>query len=112
MNLESEVTNSLTDFLDAWKAKDMQVMLEHCQLTWATRTNNKLEWLAALVEAVPITKYRIISIEKVSEVFVRATAEINGNKRTTICLVKESVPYKTSKTGQWGINPISALRFE
>ncbi len=110
MSVEVQARKTLSNFFEAWQAGHVKTMLEHCQLTWRATTKDAVSNLESLLHSVSITKFRILSTEKVSDFLIDCVVEVNDTKRASIRIVKELAPYKPSETGQWGINPISALR--
>lgn len=107
---DDQATITLFKFLKSWQAGDAKTMLNHTQLTWRSRSKNPLGDLVALYESVDISTFKVIRASKITDFKVDILVEINNKSQATLCIIKEIAPYKTSKDGQWGVNPISALR--
>ena len=107
MSVEVQARKTLSNFFEAWQAGHVKTMLEHCQLTWRATTKDAVSNLESLLHSVSITKFRILSTEKVSDFLIDCVVEVNDTKRASIRIVKELAHYKTRENIQW---PISALR--
>lgn len=98
----------LQDFLYKWKIQDYVGMHELCQETWKVANS-----VAVLKKLLPkkIKSFKIVDIEESTECVYDAKVYINGvNKAVGIRMICETEPFKPSKKGVWGVNPLSILR--
>lgn len=106
-------------FLQAWKQKDWQAMYETCQLTWRS---NQLTGegdpvglpLVLLFGEFPIEGFEVTPIEQGLPAVFDCTVSVKVRGRWTypvkVRSICENRPYLADAKGQWGVNPISALR--
>lgn len=111
--------DTLTKFLNAWKDSNWSEMFENAQITWRSRGRNKsIDLLKGWFYLKDLTTFKILKTEKISDTCVDITLKISclyyvSNlkevkiKARVIC---ETGPYKPSKDGIWGVNPVGILR--
>jgi len=112
--------HTLAGYILAWKDQDWERMVEFTQLTWRENEKDPVEALEAQYDLKTLKGFEIIDSEKISEVTTDITFvvwyELFTNqidkKQIVARVIKESVPYTPDEQGQWGVNPISALREE
>ncbi len=113
-----DAIDTLTKFMNAWKDSNWSEMLENAQKTWRSKENNNSELLKSWFYLKDLTTFKILKTEKISDTCVDVTLRISylfyiSNlkeikiKARVIC---ETEPYKPSKDGTWGVNPVSILR--
>ncbi len=110
----------LTEFLTAWKDKNFQGMFNACQETWKfNHEKDGIQWIDTWYGIKNLISWNIID-SKISGVVRDIKIEISykdfafkGKYKTiTARLVCETAPFKPDINGDWGVNPISALREE
>ena len=105
-------------FLHDWKSGKVEDMLDSCQLTWLENTPfHPLQFMKErFIDALPMQSYVIKNIEAKTDCCVDVTVMINyrvkmNRKRLIVMrLIKELAPFEPSVDGEWGVNPISAIR--
>ena len=108
-----EAKEKLTIFLESWKNRDFQEMFDSSQLSWASENYpNTLavkfgHWQIEDFEVMEETPYEE---EIVSDVSFRIKSKGIWTDPSTARVVREIGPFKASKDGKWGVNPISAMR--
>ena len=119
----------LTAFLEAWKVSDWKAMSDCCQLTWLETGHPACTaegWLEIVFGHKILKSYKILpEPEEVRDwgymlaFDVKAKIVNNANLKAQmkINVVFESVPQEPekdmdSKTGEWGVNPISAMNIQ
>lgn len=107
-----EAREVLTEFLKAWKRGDWDTMYLNCQKTWMLK-RYPIEVAWEVGEDLPV-KYRISRFREISEVVAEAVVWIywaEGKRLANVRLIKEIDAYKPRKSGGWGVNPVSILRY-
>jgi hypothetical protein len=111
---------ALAGYLNAWKEADWETMTEYTQLTWLNNEADAIGFLDAVYGFKDLVGAEIINTTEVSDVCVDieyiiyytfAGGEVSKVK-ITARIICESGPYEPSTEGQWGVNPVSALREE
>lgn len=103
-------TETVKSFLEAWKLQDYEKMHTLCNKTYKVgHTKNQVKAL------LPnrIKSYKILETNPVSDVMhdVTVSIRIQGkSKKCTARLLCETVPFKPSIDGEWGVNPISITK--
>ncbi len=117
--MKMSATDTIKNFMNAWKDSNWSEMFENAQITWRSRGRNKgIDLLKSWFYLKDLTTFRILKTEKVSDSCVDITLKISylyyvSNlkevkiKARVIC---ETEPYKPSKDGMWGVNPVGILR--
>ena len=112
-------TDTLKNFMNAWKDSNWLEMFENSQITWRSRGRNKgVDLLKGWFYLKDLTTFKILKTEKISDTCVDVTLRISylyyisNLKETKIRarIICETEPYKPDKNGTWGINPLSILR--
>lgn len=108
----------LTVFLEAWAAKDWNLMYINCQKTWCE--GHKVSGLKSLFSSkdVPgareLKEFQIISFTNSGNVRADYVIECvygDGSIKThSAIIICESAPYSPATYGDWGVNPISIIR--
>lgn len=97
-------------FLSALSDHDYKKAFECCTKTWQQgNSKNKLK------EIIPIkiNSFEIIDMNTSLELNHKVCCKINySNKDRTIIIncIKEEAPHRPSDKGEWGCNPISAIK--
>lgn len=109
---------TLTKFMKAWKDSNWSEMLKYTQKTWRSKENNNSEMLKDWFYLKDLLTFKILKINQISEScmdvllsirYVFGDSELKETKirARVIC---ETEPYKPSKDGTWGVNPVGILR--
>lgn len=119
---------ALAEYLAAWQGEAWEKMLESTQLTWRNHTPVAVERLKSQCEFMKLRGAEMISAKTPPGVNGSVCQDIiatiyytvlTGDKkfRKTVKekkikarLIRESAPLKADKDGEWGVNPVSALR--
>jgi hypothetical protein len=114
-----DAIETLKNFMNAWKDSNWPEMFENSQITWRSRGRNKsIDLLKGWFHLKDLTTFKILKTEKISDSCVDITLKISylyyvSNlkevkiKARVICEIE---PYKPSKDGIWGVNPVGILR--
>ena len=105
---------TLKAFLEAWKIKDFQKMYSLCQKTWCVNHTQKDLEIILQKNHIRLKGYKSIVIKEHSEVLQDVSVFLKyGGKfnKITVRIIKELEPYRTGEEGEFGINPISILKF-
>ncbi|HUS49105.1 MAG TPA: hypothetical protein VMZ91_03015 [Candidatus Paceibacterota bacterium] len=113
-----DAIDTLTKFMSAWKDSNWSEMLKSTQKTWRSKKNNDSELLKNWFYLKDLLTFKVLKIDQISDSCVDVLLSIRyifGDsklKETKIRarVICETEPYKPSKTGEWGINPIGMLR--
>jgi hypothetical protein len=106
------VAQACDRYYQAWKSRDFGSMYAATQKTWASKDGNSAEILEQLHPA-HLTAYQMGTPLPAGECLwqVPVSLVVDGVDRkakpTVICEVE---PYRPDLRGDWGVNPISALR--
>ena len=110
---------AFVEFLIAWREKDWSRMEKFTQKTWNIKDKNPAETLDAWYGLKDLLGAEIIKKNTVSDVTVDITATVYyavgskiETKKITGRVICEIVAYVQSPRGEWGVNPLSALREE
>jgi len=108
---------TLKKFMKAWKDRDWSEMFKYTQKTWQSKEGNNPPLLMDWLGPRKLTKTEIIGVNKISDSCVDVTLKIGYLFISNLKEVKikariicEIEPYKPSKDGEWGVNPVSILR--
>ena len=113
-----DAIDTLTNFMNAWKANNWSEMLKNTQKTWRSKENNNSELLKSWFSLKDLLTFKVLKINQISLSCVDILLGISyifGDskiKETKIRarVICETEPYKPSKDGTWGVNPVSILR--
>ena len=105
---------ALAEYLNCWKQKDWNRMVEFTQKTWRSGKEHPEEHLADRYDlrdlvGAEITKKGVMGgnmVQVEAKVYYFVGAFLREEK-ITANLIRESAPYTPSSTGDWGVNPIS-----
>jgi hypothetical protein len=118
----------LAEYLVAWQNEDWNKMLGSTQLTWRSQTKEATERLKAQHEFMKLKGAEMISAKTppgvngsvcqdiIATIFYTVPAgekkfrKMVKEKKIKARLIRESAPFKADKDGEWGVNPVSALR--
>ena len=113
---------ALAKYLNCWKQEDWDRMVDFTQKTWRSGRDDPVEDLRCYYDfkylvGAEITKKNIVSdtcVDVEAKVYYCAFSPtaIPTEKKITARVIRESEPYTPSSAGNWGVNPISALRGE
>ena len=112
-------TDTLKNFMNAWKDSNWSGMFENSQITWRSRGRNKgIDLLKGWFYLKDLTAFKILKTEKISDTCVDVTLRISylfyisnlKERKIKARVICETEPYKPGKDGIWGINPVSILR--
>lgn len=116
---------TLTNYLEAWKARDWQAMAALTQLTWHAKHADAAAWLELHYGPKRLKSWEILGSVDISanasRFTVKVTYELRANRgfgrqqRTRslqAMVICESAPHEPTPEGQWGVNPVSTLREE
>ena len=112
-------TDTLKNFMNAWKDSNWSKMFENSQITWRIRGRNKgIDLLKGWFYLKDLTTFKILKTEKISDTCVNVTLRISylyyisnlKEVKIRARVICETEPYKPSKDGEWGVNPVSILR--
>ena len=115
--LEKATLTRLKKFLEAWKARDAEEMLKHCNHTWVVGGHpncTALFWLERQLILLNLDKYVIIGEEHrsgVAKFYYNAHVTISGTPGViTAHIMRETAAYRpNSRAGRYGVDPISAM---
>jgi len=118
VEMKMDAIDALTKFMNAWKDSDWLEMLKYTQKTWRSKENNDSELLKNWFYLKDLLTFKILKINQISESCVDVLLGIryifgdSKMKETKIMarIICETEPYKPSKEGEWGVNPIGMLR--
>lgn len=107
-----KVKETIDNFMKAWKEQDRKAMHSLCTKTY--KVGNTEFQLKGLLPH-QIASYKVGKIEKSTEVVYDATVSVKlkGSAKPREIKVRsvcEIAPWKPSLDGDWGVNPISALK--
>ncbi|MCP4049962.1 MAG: hypothetical protein GY730_04570, partial [bacterium] len=104
------------EFLISWKKKDWDRMSSFTQKTWRSKQKDSTEMLEAWYGFKELLGAKIVKKNTASNVSTDITAIIYyvvgseiETKTITAKVICEIAPYKVSKKGKWGVNPVSTL---
>ncbi|MFH1373148.1 MAG: hypothetical protein ABII79_05070 [bacterium] len=104
---------TLANYIWTWKDQDWVAMVEHCQLTWRSNSNDPTDDLKVWLNFCTPVGFRIIDKEggpAVVNISFTLKVDCQGLKKEkikTARVIKERAPYKVSVDGLWGVNPYS-----
>lgn len=112
-----DATETVKKFMKAWRDRDWSEMFRYTQKTWQSKGGNNPPSLMDWFGPKKLTKTKIIDVYEISDCCVDITLKISylfisNLKETKIKarVICETEPYKPSKDGEWGVNPVSILR--
>ena len=113
-----DAIETVKKFMNAWKDSNWPEMFKYTQKTWRSKENNNSELLKNWFYLKDLLTFKILRINQISLSCVDVLLGIGymfGNlklKETKVRarVICETEPYKPSKDGTWGVNPISILR--
>ena len=108
----------LKNFMNAWKDSNWSDMLENTQKTWRSKETNNSELLKNWFYLKDLLTFKVLKINQISESCVDVLLGISymfGDSKIKETKIRDRViceiePYKPSKDGTWGVNPVSILR--
>ncbi len=115
---QGSAERTLAEYVLAWKNQDWNRMVTFAQKTWVSVEPDPAGLLEAWYDFKTLKGFEIKDVKKVSEVatditfIVQYEAVTNqiSKKQIVAKVIKETAPYTPSQQGQWGVNPLSALR--
>ena len=115
---QGSAEHTVAEYVLAWKEQNWNKMASFAQKTWLSTETDPTGLLAAWYDFKTLKGFEITDVEKVSNVtyditfVVRYEAVTNqiSKKQITARVIKETTAYTPSEQGQWGVNPISAIR--
>lgn len=110
--------DTLTKFMNAWKDSNWSEMLKNAQKTWRIKENNNSELLKNWFYLKDLLTFKVLKIEAISNSCVDVLLSISyvfsdsdlKEVKIRARVICETEPYKPSKDGEWGVNPIGMLR--
>ena len=112
-----DAMETVKKFMKAWRDRDWSEMFRYTQKTWQSKGGNNPPSLMDWFGPKKLTKTKIIDVYEISDCCVDITLKISylfisNLKETKIKarVICETEPYKPSKDGEWGVNPVSILR--
>ncbi|MBA7539487.1 hypothetical protein ES705_31766 [subsurface metagenome] len=116
--MKMDAIETVKKFMKAWKNSNWSEMRKCTQKTWRSKENNNSEMLKDWFYLKDLLTFKILKINQISESCVDVLLGISylfGDskiKETNIRarVICETEPYKPSKEGEWGVNPIGILR--
>ena len=108
---------TLAKYLAAWRRQDWEGMVRHTQKSWRSNQRDPSQTLSDWYEFKQLIEVSIGSPQRSSAVMVDVPATVRYSfgggktfqKRILARIIRESGPYQPSPTGEWGVNPLSAL---
>ena len=111
----------LRSWVGAWKAKDFRRMVALSQVSWRKHQSQPVETLSSFYGFKDVLNYRYLRCEASNifgpNVFARVTFRLRyralGRVKSVLItanVIREDRRGYPSATGQWGVNPLSALR--
>jgi hypothetical protein len=115
---EGSAERALAEYVSAWKNQDWSEMVKWSQMTWADGEPDPAGVLEAWYDFKTLKGFEIKDVEVVSEVTTDITFVVHyeaipnqiSKKQIAARVIRETAPYEPSPQGEWGVNPISALR--
>ena len=105
---------ALAEYLNCWKQKDWNKMVEFTQKTWRSGKEHPEEHLADRYDLRNLVGAEITKKNVMGDNMVQVEAKVYffmgaspREEKITANLIRESAPYTPSSTGDWGVNPIS-----
>jgi hypothetical protein len=105
---------AVTAFCHGWRKQDAGAMWDAAQKTW--KYNNSRRDLR-MFQNTPLMSFKLLEPTEVSEVMVDVPVEVvlrvgqKPRKETRVMrVIAEKAPFKPNVDGDWGVNPVSALR--
>ncbi|MBA7569466.1 hypothetical protein ES708_11205 [subsurface metagenome] len=113
-----DAVETIKNFMNAWKDSNWSEMLKYTQKTWRNKENNNSEMLKDWFYLKDLLTFKILKINQISEscmdvlLSIRYVFGDSKLKETKIRarVICETEPYKPSKDGTWGVNPVGILR--
>jgi hypothetical protein len=103
-------------FMRAWREKDTKLARKYLQKTWLAGPQT-LE-VNSLIADIDVCKWSLLGTVRVGklcyDVKLKLQYKMGGvstKTRLNVRVIKEEAPYKTSESGDWGLNPISLVRY-
>ncbi|MBE3093649.1 MAG: hypothetical protein IMZ52_01360 [Actinobacteria bacterium] len=109
---------TLAMYILAWKNQDWDNMANFAQETWLDSEEDPAATLEAWYDFKTLKDFEILDIQKISSTTANITFVVQyeaitnqiSKMQITAKVIKESDSYTPSEQGQWGVNPISALK--
>jgi len=116
--LEGSAERALAEYVFGWKNQVWPQMVKWSQKTWIDGEPDPAGVLEAWYDFKTLKGFEIRDVEIVSEVTTDITFVVHyeaipneiSKKQITARVIREAAPYEPSLQGEWGVNPISALR--
>lgn len=107
-----EVNEAVEKFMAAWENQDHNVMHTLCTKTYkvANTAQQVRSLLPHIIEKHEIGKPKK-STDEVYDVPINIIIKGSAKARKVVArVICETAPWKASKDGEWGVNPISVLK--
>ncbi|MBA7543617.1 hypothetical protein ES705_35952 [subsurface metagenome] len=109
---------TLAEYIPAWKNQDWNRMVSFAQKTWLSKEKDPAGLLEAWYDFKTLKGFKITDAKKVSNAttdvacIVQYEAMTNqiSKKQIIARVIKETAAYTPNEQGQWGVNPLSAIR--
>ncbi|SHJ28614.1 hypothetical protein [Clostridium magnum] len=108
---------TLAEYLNCWKEKNWDNMANYTQITWKSSAKNPNEELKSQYDFKELLGAEIkdkkvnssVSVDVTAVVYYRIRNDV-VTKTITARIIRETSKNTLSEDGQWGINPVSAMR--
>ncbi len=115
---QGSAERALAEYITAWKNQNWQRMVKFSQKTWVSAESDPARTLKGCYDFKTLKGFEVKGTKTISDaakditfvVYYEAITNQIDKKQITARVIKETAPYKPSSQGQWGVNPISALR--
>ena len=116
LNNKSTSEFAVSRFFEGWKNRDFKEVNKYIQKTWLT--NSQKDEFEKGLGHLELKDYHIYDKEVITdcreEIDFRADILFKGkikNMYGKVNVICENAPYQPNPKGEWGINPISLLRW-
>lgn len=115
---QGSAERTLAEYISAWKNQDWDEMISFAQKTWLSKETDPVGLLEAWYDFKTLKGFKITNVKKVSNVTTDVTCIVQyeamtnqiSKKQIIARVIKETAAYTPNEQGQWGVNPISAIR--
>lgn len=115
---QGSAEHTLAEYVLAWKKQDWNKMASFAQKTWLSTRTDPAELLAAWYDFKTLKGFEITGVQEISNVTYDITFVVQyeamtnqiSRKQITARVIKETAAHTPSEQGQWGVNPVSAIR--
>ena len=110
--------NAIVRFFYGWKIRNLDLMLENCQITWKEKPRPK-EKLELFFGDLFIVGMKITNIKMINPCMYDIVMQVGFKKRNqykviitivTGQVICESKPRELDINGKWGLNPLTILK--